>query len=328
MVFHMLRREIGDDAFWAGIRRLVAHHAEAYATWGDVEQEFSAAAGSSLRWFFTQWVEQQGAPLLVLQKTRVVSEAATSQGRNDVHLEFQLHQSQKEPMFRMSVPLHVVQQDGSVLHRAVVLSERTQTYRLAVAGEPRELRIDPEFEVFQRLSRRSLPPMLNLYVTDHTRSLVVPDEGSDAERAPYQKLAERILTRQEGHTITTITPADARPLTGSVLVLGGPQVNSLARWAIEGCGKEVEMTDNSFSVGGKTYTSPDMALLVSCRSPHDPNAIVTLFYGLSPSAAGKVARLLFFYGWDSFVVFRNGRVVARGDFSADVRPLEVRVDAP
>lgn len=328
MVFHMLRREIGEEFFWVGIRNLLAHHAEAYATWEDVEQEMSAAAGKPLRWFFAQWVERKGAPLLALKKTRVLSTAMSSPSRTDLHLEFQLRQLQQEPMFRLSVPVQVFLEDGSVLRTTFLLEQPEQTYRLFLPGEPREVRIDPEFELFQRLARRSLPPMLNLYVTDRHRSLVVPDKGSDAEQELYHKLGDQILSRQEGQTIARRTPSGNRPSTGSVLVLGGPQVNSLAPWAIEGCGKEVQITDKSFSVGGQTYASPDMALLVSCSAPHSPDSMVTLFYGLTPSAAGKVARLLFFYGWESFVVFRDGKVISRGDFSTDVKPLEVRIDAP
>ena len=58
MVFHMLRGEIGDQAFWTGVRHLVARHTGAYASWGDLEKAFSLAAGRDLRWFFAQWVER------------------------------------------------------------------------------------------------------------------------------------------------------------------------------------------------------------------------------------------------------------------------------
>jgi len=37
-VFHMLRSEIGERAFWKGIRSLIADHSGAYATWQDLEK--------------------------------------------------------------------------------------------------------------------------------------------------------------------------------------------------------------------------------------------------------------------------------------------------
>ena len=53
MVFHMLRREIGDDAFFSGIRALVKERSGAYADWGTLEQMFEKTAEQELGWFFT-----------------------------------------------------------------------------------------------------------------------------------------------------------------------------------------------------------------------------------------------------------------------------------
>jgi aminopeptidase N len=64
MVFHMLRREIGDAAFFGGIRTLVAQRGGTYANWADLSRAFSDSARQDLRWFFTQWVDRAGAPEL------------------------------------------------------------------------------------------------------------------------------------------------------------------------------------------------------------------------------------------------------------------------
>jgi aminopeptidase N len=66
---------------------------------------------------------------------------------------------------------------------------------------------------------------------------------------------------------------------------------------------------------------------VSCRHPKYPNHVVTVFFGQTPATATKIARLLFFYGWQSYVVFREGAVVERGDFPPEANELEVRFHA-
>jgi aminopeptidase N len=108
-----------------------------------------------------------------------------------------------------------------------------------------------------------------------------------------------------------------------VLILGGPGLNRAADWAARGCGSGVSLGRDRFAVDGHTYEGPGMALLLSCRHADRPDRVVTLFYGLTPPAAAKVARLLFFYGWQSYLVFRNGTVVARGDFPSHGERLEV-----
>jgi hypothetical protein len=52
-----------------------------------------------------------------------------------------------------------------------------------------------------------------------------------------------------------------------------------------------------------------------------------VLYAASPQAVAKVARLLFFYGWNSFVLFKDGAVVTRGEWPLASDRTEVRLDA-
>jgi hypothetical protein len=54
--------------------------------------------------------------------------------------------------------------------------------------------------------------------------------------------------------------------------------------------------------------------------------VVTWVYAVSPQAATTVARLLFFYGWNSKVVFENGKPIARGEWEPSQVRLEVSID--
>jgi hypothetical protein len=257
MIFHMLRREIGEEPFWRGLRTLVTRYRSRHAVWKDVEQVFAETAGRELRWFFAQWVEQPGAP--------------------------------------------------------------PASKNLA------SVRADPEYEIFRRIPREALPPMLNLFVTDPARAVIVPGGGSEPDRVPYIELLAQIVSKDP----SGITQDDrhAEAAKGSLLVLGGPGVNRAAEWAVRGCGESVRIGKDSVTIEGRTYNGPGMAALLSCRHPDRPGHVVTLFYGATPAAAAKVARLLFFYGWQSYLVFQDGVVVARGDYAGS-RDGEVRIDMP
>ncbi len=243
MIFHMLRREIGEEAFWRCIRTLVARYSGRYAGWKDLEQVFAETARRDLRWFFVQWVEQPGAP-------------SAPKGLQPV---------------------------------------------LA----------DPDYHMFRRIPRVALPPMLNLFVTDLSRTVIPPGGGVEEDRAPYAELAKQIVAREQ--SIDVLDDRSVDSTKGSVLVLGGPSVNRAAEWAVRGCGEKVMIEKDSFMIEGRTYNGPGAALLVSCRHPDRPERVATLFYGVTSAAAAKVARLLFFYGWQSYLVFQDGAVIARGD---------------
>jgi hypothetical protein len=184
------------------------------------------------------------------------------------------------------------------------------------------LEIDPNFETFRRLDQREIPPMLNRFVTDTQHSVLLPTHGAEVERQPYQELAKRLATQDQPNTVSVKADNDARS-AGSVLVLGGPGVNGAANWAVSGCRNQVSLEKDSVTIEGHTYQGSNVALLMSCSHPEQPDRVVTLFYGMSPSAAAKVARLLFFYGWQSYLVFQDGTVIARGNFSPAKPNLQV-----
>ncbi|HYM37429.1 MAG TPA: M1 family aminopeptidase, partial [Nitrospiraceae bacterium] len=306
MVFHMLRREIGEESFWRGLRTLVARYRSRHAGWKAVEQVFAEMAGRELRWFFAQWVEQPGAPALAITQTA---------GR--------VRLMQGPRAYRVRVPLSVSLADGQEQSTSMQLTDAEGDP--SIPSGARSVRLDPDYHVFRRIAREALPPMLNLFVTDRNRAVVMAGGGTETDRAPYVELAKQIAAREPG--ITSLDDREVRSATGSMLVLGGPGVNRAAEQAVLGCGNRVSLGGNSFTIEGKTYDGPGMALLVSCRDSDNPGRQATLFYGLSPQAAATVSRLLFFYGWQSYLVFQDGSVVARGDFPPRVNDLEVTLGA-
>ena len=71
MLFHMLRRELGDRDFFRAIRAMIAGYSGRFADWPQVRQAFEDASGKELSWFFNQWVHGKGTPHLRLAQARV-----------------------------------------------------------------------------------------------------------------------------------------------------------------------------------------------------------------------------------------------------------------
>ena len=61
-VLHMLRRLIGDDAFFGGLRRYYSENKFQKAGTEDLQRAMEAAAGQSLTRFFEQWIYASGLP--------------------------------------------------------------------------------------------------------------------------------------------------------------------------------------------------------------------------------------------------------------------------
>jgi len=63
-ILHMLRSQLGDEAFWSGIRAYYARHMNANATTTDFRTAMEAASGVDLEDFFQQWLYSGGNPRL------------------------------------------------------------------------------------------------------------------------------------------------------------------------------------------------------------------------------------------------------------------------
>ncbi|WP_447984773.1 M1 family metallopeptidase [Nitrospira sp. Nam74] len=318
MVFHMLRHEIGEEAFWKGIRQLVSEHGSAYADWHDVEQAFSRVSRADLRWFFAQWIEQSGAPILTIEDARV--HEVTEGGQRGYEVRLSLAQSGAP--YRAMLPAKVETSDGQSMVIWLRLDSAEQAVTVPVPVRPVSIEIDPNFDTFRRLDRREIPPMLNVFVTDVQRSVLLPTRGTDAERQPYVDLAKRLVAQDQHNTIS-VKDDDTARFPASLLVLGSPDVNQAADWAVSGCHDQISLEKGGATIEGRSYNGQNLAFLISCRHPEHPDRTVTLFYGESPSAIVKVARLLFFYGWQSYLVFQDGTVIARGNFSPAKNSLKV-----
>ena len=75
VALHMLRRMIGDEAFFRGIRRLYFSARFAKAGTDDVRAAFEKESGQDLQRFFDAWIEGSGTPAVAYSWTRAAGEA-------------------------------------------------------------------------------------------------------------------------------------------------------------------------------------------------------------------------------------------------------------
>ncbi|SPP64899.1 M1 family metallopeptidase [Nitrospira lenta] len=323
MVFHQLRMEIGDEAFWRAVKQLIAEYSGRHADWRDLERIFTQSSGRELRWFFEQWIERPGAPAVA-----IVEAAASPSQQQPGAYTLRVRLTREGGAFRFILPLAIAM-NGSTTSVPVALAAEQRDIELVVPAEPLNVSIDPEFMSLQRLKREQMAPVLNLFVTDQRKAVLplFPDSAT-----PFKELVARIKAQDAQDPTkrtTAILPMDivALPPSGSVLVVATAdrhaQVQSLLAKA---CGDLATVGPDGFRIAGTAYEGRRMAVLLSCHRPEAPGSVVTLLYAMDPAAAAKVARLLFFYGWQSAVVFDEGTVTQRDMWQAFQGMKEVRRD--
>ena len=68
MLFHMLKKQVGDDSFGKALRRLIEKQSFHLTSWQDIEEVFSETAGEDLGSFFEFWLDGKGGMEIDLKK--------------------------------------------------------------------------------------------------------------------------------------------------------------------------------------------------------------------------------------------------------------------
>jgi aminopeptidase N len=144
-VLHMLRMELGDPAFFRGIRNYYQAHKEATASSEDLRAALEKASGRSLKEFFAQWVYGAGHPQYDL---------SWEWNRENKTVRLVLKQLQAEPAFTNALPLDIMMSDGK---RRVVMKptgkETIEEVKLDQA--PATVNIDPDNTILKEVRQKT-----------------------------------------------------------------------------------------------------------------------------------------------------------------------------
>lgn len=127
LVLHMLRHQIGDKAFFAGISAWYRAHLNQATDSASLEAAMSEAAGSDLAWFFAQWLDRPGAPVLAWKL---------------VEGQLQVEQTQESAAYRL--PLEVTWQNAAGERQSRVLVMEGRSATLDLGPEASAVQLDPE----------------------------------------------------------------------------------------------------------------------------------------------------------------------------------------
>ncbi|MDP6953171.1 MAG: M1 family aminopeptidase, partial [Alphaproteobacteria bacterium] len=150
MVLHMLRQDIGDNAFDESLRAFWQQWHGRTAAWTDLQRAFESGTERNLESFFRQWLTRTGAPNLVLEN------AAVSEHAEGWRLSLRLRQEARP--WNLTVPVVISLAEGNVVKFAEV-SETTDDHVWILPSRPLAVAIDPDHHVLRRLAPGEAPPI-------------------------------------------------------------------------------------------------------------------------------------------------------------------------
>ncbi|MBI2401619.1 MAG: M1 family metallopeptidase [Gemmatimonadetes bacterium] len=143
-VLHLLRREVGDSAFFAGIRAYYSTFRDSTALSADLAAVMERFAERPLDWFFQQWLLQPGYPRLDL---------AWSYEGGELALEIRQTQPAAWGFYRVRLPVDIELENGARESFDVEVEARAATVlRRALPAKPTRLVPDAEGVVLAETS--------------------------------------------------------------------------------------------------------------------------------------------------------------------------------
>ncbi len=299
MVFHMLKQELGENAFDAGLRNFWETHKFENAGWSDLQASFEAAGDRELDGFFAPWLTRKGAPALALE----VADLQESDGGYALDLRI-ISDSEG---YDLLVPIQVEFAEG-IEQRTIRLSDGKAEATLDFVERPLSIGIDQRHDLFRRLAGDEAPPILR-DVTLHADTLtVVAANGSEATAKVAEELASRTLD-----TGLRLANADEEAIKTSPLMLiglAGEVASLLAKAGIDAVPPALEKQGTARA-------------WVAARSNAPPALVVEAD---DEEALSALLRPLPHYGRQSFLVFDGRKAVEKGVWPTGDNALTKRFD--
>jgi hypothetical protein len=130
LVMHMLRRLVGDEAFFSSLRRFYLTHRYTKAGTPDLQEAFELETGRDLDRFFERWIYGSQTPRIRYGFTR---------GPGEVVIRFEQN---PEQVFDVPVTVTITHADGRVTDLVVPVTAAQVEHRVATVGTARSVQVN------------------------------------------------------------------------------------------------------------------------------------------------------------------------------------------
>ncbi len=137
LTLYMLKTIVGDDAFYASLKKYLTTNAYSAVEIYDLRKAFEETTGQDLRWFFNQWFLQPGHPNL-----KVKTGFDRDKGVATLRVE-QVQNTNEQPIFTLPVAVDVYTQLGVKRH-FITITKQKQNFEFPVLSQPYLTKFDAQ----------------------------------------------------------------------------------------------------------------------------------------------------------------------------------------
>ena len=138
-VLHMLRKYVGDDAFFAALNYYLVQNKQTPVEISALRVAFEKVTGEDLMWFFNQWFLQRGHP-----------ELHVTHSYNNGQVALRVQQVQDtlfQPLYRLPVTVAIWTNNNQLTEHRITVTKVDQTFLLSSSQKPNLVKFDNESQL-------------------------------------------------------------------------------------------------------------------------------------------------------------------------------------
>jgi aminopeptidase N len=136
-ILHMLRKTVGDEAFFESLKLYLTKHSFKTAEIHDLRLVFEEISGMDLNWFFNQWFLASGHPVLSIQ-------SSYDPIKREIKVGITQDQNLTEtPLYRIPISVDIYS-GGKIERKEIILDRQNQSFIFPSLSPPDLVNVDAE----------------------------------------------------------------------------------------------------------------------------------------------------------------------------------------
>ncbi len=278
MMFHMLRRDFGDEDFFNALKDFINDNRYRQTSWQELRSSFQKYFDGNLHGFFTEWLDRTGLPHLEFENVEVIQTGLVYK------LSFRLNQTGQ--VFAIDIPMSIYF-GGDVIKNTIRIERESKDFEFDLPDMPDRVVFDEDYDVGRKIEYKELPPVVGRLLGE--KNLLIVTSHDDPE------IYKAVIDKFSGDDVLVKSPEEVKNAeieTSSLAILGqdNPVIKKI--------------------YGNMTPVEAGFHITIK-KNPWNQEKVVAIIHGQSAEETDRAFKKIGHYGKYSQLLFDGGKNISK-----------------